>query len=69
MAKWIQGAIKRPGALRRHFGVGKGEKIPPSELASTINRLRAKSKKGKLSVEELRLLRQALLARKLKGFH
>lgn len=30
--KWIQEAIKRPGALRRKAGVKKGEKIPLSKL-------------------------------------
>jgi len=31
--KWIQGAIKKPGALRKALGVKKGRKIPLSELA------------------------------------
>ena len=26
--KWIQGAIKKPGALRKSLGVKSGEKIP-----------------------------------------
>lgn len=30
--KWIQKAIKNPGALRRTLGVKKGEKIPVSKL-------------------------------------
>lgn len=30
--KWIQGAIKHPGALRKTLGVKKGEKIPESKL-------------------------------------
>ena len=30
--KWIQKAIKRPGALRAKLGVKKGEKIPASKL-------------------------------------
>jgi len=33
MAKnWIQGAIKKPGALRKQLGVKKGEKIPKAKL-------------------------------------
>lgn len=32
--KWIQKAIKRPGALRKKAGVKKGEKIPISKLRS-----------------------------------
>lgn len=30
--KWIQGAIKHPGALRETLGVKKGEKIPEAKL-------------------------------------
>lgn len=39
--KWIKGAIKRPGALRRSLGVKKGQKIPASKLNA------AAKKKGK----------------------
>jgi len=31
--KWIQDAIKKPGALRESLGVKKGEKIPAGTLA------------------------------------
>ena len=30
--KWIQGAIKHPGALHMELGVPKGQKIPASKL-------------------------------------
>jgi len=30
--KWIQSAIKKPGALRKTIGVKSGEKIPLSKL-------------------------------------
>ena len=30
--KWIQGAIKRPGALHRALGVPEGEKIPAAKM-------------------------------------
>lgn len=30
--KWIQGAIKHPGALHESLGVPKGKKIPESKL-------------------------------------
>lgn len=30
--KWIQKAIKKPGALREKLGVKKGEKIPAAKL-------------------------------------
>jgi len=29
---WIQGAVKRPGALRKKLGVKKGQKISASQL-------------------------------------
>ncbi len=32
-AKWIQGAIKKPGALHEQMGVPKGKKIPAKALA------------------------------------
>jgi len=52
--KWIQKAIKRPGALREKAGVKKGQKIPES----TLNRLaRQKGRTGK----------QARLAKTLRG--
>ena len=31
--KWIQKAIKKPGALRKTLGVKAGEKIPAKKLA------------------------------------
>lgn len=40
--KWIQEAIKKPGALRKQMGVKEGEKIPAKELA------KAAKKGGKL---------------------
>ena len=33
MAKWIQGAIKHPGALHRALGVPEGETIPAKKKA------------------------------------
>jgi hypothetical protein len=32
--KWIQEAIKQPGALREQLGVKEGKKIPAKKLAS-----------------------------------
>jgi hypothetical protein len=31
--KWIQKAIKKPGALRKSMGVKEGQKIPAGKLA------------------------------------
>jgi len=35
---WIQGAIKKPGALREQLGVKKGEKIPKAKLAAAAKK-------------------------------
>jgi hypothetical protein len=57
MAKrWIQKAIKHPGALRRAAKVKKGKKIP----LKTLNRLAKKG--GKTG-------RRARLAKTLRSFH
>jgi hypothetical protein len=52
--KWIQGAIKKPGALHAQLGVPQGEKIPARKLAA------AAGKGGKLG-------QRARLAQTLKG--
>jgi len=54
--KWIKGAIKHPGALRKTAGVKKGKKIP----VSTLRRLA--KKKGVTG----RRARLALTLRKLR---
>jgi len=41
-SKWIQKAIKKPGALRKSLGIAKGKKIPAKKLAA------AAKKKGKM---------------------
>ena len=53
-SKWIQSAIKKPGALKKSLGVKKGEKIPASKLAA------AAKKPGKMG-------QRARLAQTLKG--
>jgi hypothetical protein len=55
--KWIQGAIKHPGALHRKLHVPKGEKIPAKKLA------KATHSKNKT------LRKEAILARTLKRLH
>lgn len=40
--KWIQSAIKKPGALQKSLGVKKGQTIPANKLAA------AAKKPGKL---------------------
>ena len=43
MKKWIQSAIKKPGALRKAMGVKKGQTIPAGKLAKAA---KAKGKMG-----------------------
>ena len=66
--KWIQKAIKRPGALRKELGTEEGETIPAEKLDSTISGLQKKAEgEKKLTAPQRRLLRRATLARTLKG--
>jgi len=52
--KWIQGAIKHPGALHKELGVPMGKKIPAKKLAKAA---KASGKEGQ----------RARLAQTLKG--
>mgnify|MGYP003348974085 CR=1 FL=1 len=52
--KWIQAAVKHPGALHRELGVPQGERIPAKKLAKAA---RAPGKLGQ----------RARLAETLKG--
>jgi hypothetical protein len=36
--KWIQKAIKKPGALRSELGVKEGKKIPEKKLAAAAKK-------------------------------
>lgn len=54
MEKWVQGAIKKPGALKKSLGVKKDETIPEGKLQA------AAKKKGKMG-------QRARLAITLKG--
>ena len=54
--KWIQKAIKKPGALHKELGVPEGKKIPAKKLASAAKK---PGKEGK----------RARLAETLKGFN
>lgn len=55
--KWIQNAIKRPGALHRHLGISENEKIPAEKLEAARN-----SKNPTIR-------REAALAHTLSGMH
>lgn len=55
--KWIQKAIKKPGALHKSLGVKKGEKIPENKLKNAEHSKNPLTKK------------RAVLAETLKGMH
>ena len=40
--KWIQGAVKRPGALRKKLGVKKGDKISLEKINQEMRKLKSK---------------------------
>jgi hypothetical protein len=69
--KWIQKAIKKPGALREYLEekgyIKEGEKISPTLINELISRLqKKKEREGKLSEADRKLLRRLILARTLK---
>ena len=67
---WIQGAIKKPGALREQLGVKEGEKIPEGKLTKIETRLRKKGEGDKkLSKSDRTTLRRVQLAKTLKGMN
>ncbi len=57
MKKWIQGAIKHPGALHKELGVKQGQKIPEKKLDKAVH-----------SKDET-LRKRAVLAKTLASFH
>ncbi len=57
MSNWIQGAIKKPGALHQMLGVKQGQKIPVKKL-----------QKAEHSENPL-LKKRAILAKTLASFH
>lgn len=71
--KWIQDAIKRPGALRKKLGKKGKEKISKGEIEDELSKLKRKDKDPKksgvqgLSKRDLTKLRQLNLAKTLKG--
>jgi transposase len=71
--KWIQDAIKRPGALRKSMGKRSEEKISKSEISDEISKLKKKDKDSSkpgiqgLSKKDLTKFRQLNLAKTLKS--
>jgi hypothetical protein len=47
--KWIQKAIKKPGALRAELGVAKDKKIPSSKLAAAAKKPGVEGKRARLA--------------------
>lgn len=47
--KWIQKAIKHPGALRKSMGVKKGETIPAKALAAAAKKPGVTGKRARLA--------------------
>jgi len=52
--KWIQGAIKKPGSLRKSLHVKEGEKIPESKLKKAEHSKNPKTKKRAVLAETLK---------------
>ena len=47
--KWIQKAIKKPGALRKSLGVKSGQKIPAGKLAKAAKAPGTLGKRARLA--------------------
>ena len=47
--KWIQKAIKKPGALRKELGVKKGKKIPAKKLSAAAKKGGKMGKRARLA--------------------
>ncbi len=47
--KWIQKAIKKPGALHRELGVAKGKKIPEKKLMDAAKKPGKEGQRARLA--------------------
>jgi len=71
--KWIQGAVKKPGALRKKLGVKKGEKINMNKINQEMRKIKSKDSNKKkpgvqgLTKSDLRTYKQLNLAKTLRG--
>lgn len=50
--KWIQEAVKRPGALSKRLGIPEEEDIPLGRIRSELAKLKKKSESGELSADD-----------------
>ena len=65
--KWMQGAVKKPGALHKELGVPEDETIPMSTINDKLADLRAKGRGEKtLSPKELKTLQRLNFAKNAK---
>lgn len=48
--KWIQGAIKHPGALHSDLGVPKGQKIPHEKMMAAAKKSGIVGKRARLAM-------------------
>jgi hypothetical protein len=48
--KWIKGAIKKPGALRKTMGVKKGETIPKKKLQAAAKKPGKTGQRARLAI-------------------
>lgn len=68
--KWIKGAVKNKGALRKALGTPEGEPISAEKLKTIKTKLRKKGQGDKkLSLGDRKLLRRVQLALTLRGFN
>jgi len=64
---WMQGAVKRPGALSKRLGIPEDEDIPLSTINKHIKILRNKAEGDKkLSEDDARFLHQLQFAKTAK---
>lgn len=47
--KWIQGAIKKPGALKKELGVKQDKKIPAKKLKAAAKKPGKEGKRARLA--------------------
>lgn len=50
MANWIQGAIKKPGALHKELGITEGKNIPAKTLSAAAEKGGKLGKRARLAI-------------------
>lgn len=55
---WIQGAVKKPGALRKDLKVKKGNKIPLSKLKEAAKKKGKMGKRARLAMTFREMVRR-----------